>query len=226
VHIVHWNDALNTWEDLGNDGNYTGTLTGTVTTAAPVSSFSPFTIASTNLAENALPLKLLSFIAQPAENGVSLNWLTADEKNVSHFDIERSDDGVAFTKIGAVNAVSANSTNSYNYVDAAPQNGTNYYRLRMIDIDGRFEFSKTVSVRLNKTQPVRVFPAPAQSTITVQFAERFRQLEMVDISGRTLLRKNITRQSETIDISTLAKGIYFIRLTNDNITVSKKFVKE
>jgi hypothetical protein len=226
VHIVHWNDALNTWEDLGNDGNYTGTLTGTVTTAAPVSSFSPFTIASTNLAENALPLTLLSFIAQPAENGVLLNWLTADEKNVSHFDIERSDDGVAFTKIGAVNAVSANSTNSYNYVDAAPQNGTNYYRLRMIDIDGRFENSKIISVRLNNTQPVRVFPAPAQSTITVQFAERFRQLEMVDISGRTLLRKNITRQSETIDISTLAKGIYFIRLTNDNITVSKKFVKE
>jgi hypothetical protein len=96
----------------------------------------------------------------------------------------------------------------------------------MIDIEGRFEFSKTVRVRLNNTQPVRVFPAPAQSTITVQFAERFRQLEMVDISGRTLLRKNITRQSETIDISTLAKGIYFIRLTNDNITVSKKFVKE
>ena len=224
VNIVHWNGS--SWDDLGNDGNYTGTLTGTVTTADPVSSFSPFTIASTDIILNPLPLTLLSFTALPVDNGVSVKWLTADEINVSHFDVERSKDGVAFTKIGAVNAVSVSSTNNYAYVDATPQNGINYYRLRMIDIDGRFEFSKIVSVKLNNAQAVRVFPVPAQSTITVQFAEQFRKLEIVDISGRTLLRKNITQQNEEINISTLAKGIYFIRLINDNMTVSKKFVKE
>ncbi len=223
VHIVHWNG--NSWDDLGN-GGYTGTQTGTVTTAGPVSSFSPFTLASTSLVENALPLTLLSFNAKPADNGVSLNWLTTDEKNVSHFDIERSDDGAAFTKVGAVNAVSAGSTNNYVYFDAAPQSGANYYRLRMVDTDGRFEFSKIVSVRFSGMSAVTIYPVPAKSVITVQFAEQFKQLEITDISGRVLIRKNITHQSEQVDISRLARGLYYIRLGNGNTAISKKIVKD
>lgn len=222
VHIVHWNG--NSWDDLGN-GGYTGTLAGTVTTAAPVSSFSPITLASTNLVENALPLTLLSFTAQPADNTVKLNWATADEKNVSHFDIERSSDGGVFSKIGTVNAVSVSSTNNYVYYDPAPQSGINYYRLKMIDIDGRFEFSKIISVRFSSKHSVNIYPVPARSTITVQFSEQFKQLEIADIHGKVLLRKNVTRQTETIDISTLAKGMYFIRLSNGNKIISEKFVR-
>lgn len=223
AHIVHWNG--NSWDDLGN-GGYTGSLTGTITTAAPVSSFSPFTLASTNLDQNALPLTLLSFTAQPAGNAVKLNWTTTNERNVSHFEIERCSNSTVFIKIGSVTAASIAGTNNYVYNDAAPQNGNNYYRLKMIDIDGRFEFSKIISVWFGNTQQVRIWPTPAKSAITIQFAEQYKQLEIVDITGRILLRKNISQQTETIDISTLAKGMYFIRLRNGNTTVSKKFIKE
>lgn len=75
-------------------------------------------------------------------------------------------------------------------------------------------------------QRVMIYPVPAKSTITIQNAAQYKQMEIVDISGRTLLRKNISQQTETIDITTLAKGIYFIRLRDDVMTVTKKFVKE
>ena len=223
VHIVHWNG--NSWDDLGN-GGYSGGLTGTVTTAGPVSSFSPFTIASTHLILNPLPLTLLSFTAQPAGNTVKLNWATSNEINVSHFEIERSSDGVAFSKIGVVNSMSASNTNNYNYVDATPQNGTNFYRLKMLDMDGRFEFSKIVNVHFSSEHLVRIYPVPASTTITLQGANQFKQLEIVDMQGRILLRKNISLQNETINISSLAKGMYLIKLSNGKKTVSEKFVKE
>jgi hypothetical protein len=73
---------------------------------------------------------------------------------------------------------------------------------------------------------VAIYPVPAKSVITVQFAEQFTQLEIVDISGRVLIRKNITRHREEIDISTLARGVYFIRLSNGNTIISKKLVKD
>ncbi len=55
---------------------------------------------------------------------------------------------------------------------------------------------------------------------------QFKQLGIVDISGKVLLRKNITQQTEKVDISRLAKRMYFIRLNNDNTTITKQFVKE
>lgn len=223
VHIVHWNGT--SWEDLGN-GGFNGTLSGTVTTAGPVSSFSPFTLASTNIILNPLPLTLLSFTGQRGNNGVTLKWTTTDEKNVSHFEIERSNNGIAFIKLGTVTAASVSGINNYVFDDITPKTGTNYYRLKMVDTDGSFEWSKIINLKFSHEPQITIYPVPASATITVQFANQFKHLEIVDMAGRVLFRKNITQQTEIIEISALAKGLYFVRLNNDNGIISKRFVKE
>lgn len=63
-------------------------------------------------------------------------------------------------------------------------------------------------------------------SITIEFAEQFKQLEIADVTGKILLRKTLSKQRGTIDISTFAKGMYFIRFSNGNTTISRKFVKD
>jgi hypothetical protein len=109
-----------------------------------------------------LPVELLHFTATPLEKNVSLFWATASEKNSSHYEIEHSKDGQLFTKIGSVKG-SNNSVikQSYEFLDEKAVSGMNYYRLKMVDNDGQFEYSpyRTAFIAWTETV-VAVYPNP------------------------------------------------------------------
>ena len=181
-----------------------------------------------------LPISLLDFTVK--ENGSKniLNWKTATESNSSHFSVERSSDGVNFSSIGRVNASGNSSTEKmYSYVDANPlPASTNYYRLKMIDLDASFEYSKIVSVK-NKTADqsldlIRVNLSTNNNTATLVLNSKKTQtanLSIYDASGKVYFNSQISIQTgnTTIvrDILAIIKGIYYIKL----FTPEETFVK-
>ncbi len=94
-----------------------------------------------------LPVHLISFTARLQQQNVQLGWQSSAEENTSHFEVERSADGKDFTVLATVNAQgNSSSVISYSASDMSPLPGTSYYRLKMVDLDQTFSFSKTVAV--------------------------------------------------------------------------------
>lgn len=112
-----------------------------------------------------LPVNLLSFTGslQP-DKQVYLKWETAEEQHTSHFSVERSTDGARFVAIGKVKAAGTGA-HSYHFTDPSPAAGNNYYRLRMIDTDGKFSISKLVHIRAAYSN-IAVRIAPNRKVIT------------------------------------------------------------
>ncbi len=110
-----------------------------------------------------LPVRLVSFTGQQLEGQVQLKWQSSSEENTSHFEVERSADGKNFSQLLTKKA-QGNSTTlvSYNAIDNSPLGGTSYYRLKMVDLDGTFEYSKLVAVSAAGTLQVQAYPNPSK----------------------------------------------------------------
>ena len=173
-----------------------------------------------------LPVQLLSFTGKEQDNDGLLNWaVTGADKN-TRFEIEKSTDAHTFIKIGAVNAAATDGNNSaYSFTDAAMIAPSNYYRLKLIDTDGKITYSKVVLiVQGAAAKNMRVSPNPAREMVQLRFnnmpAGNYTVM-MFNISGQTAFTKNImlTSVNETKSIErtpAMTAGTYFIRLVNQN----------
>ena len=175
-------------------------------------------------APNALPVELISISA--AKSGfrtVVLEWLTATEINSDYFDIQRSIDFTSWESVDQVRAKGNSYTNlSYSYTDSdLPLDNRSdvvfYYRLKMIDIDGSYEYSIMTSVQFeNYSDKISVYPNPALNYINVDYKEIDSQNEAVQIFlynelGNQVKVKNVNdRSAESIDVSDLPSGAYFL----------------
>jgi hypothetical protein len=143
TRVAHFD--LTTWQDEGNGANTGTTAAGTVTSAAPVTYFSPFTIGL--IPATPLPVEMLNFSGDCAGNAVELKWSTASETNNDYFTIERSTDGTNFSAIGTI-AGGGNSTAvlHYHFTDPDAMAGIGYYRIRQTDFNGQFSYGKIIAV--------------------------------------------------------------------------------
>ncbi len=184
-----------------------------------------------------LPVEWLYFNAENQGNANRLLWATASEENALSFDVERSKDGSNFEKIGTKTAAGNSSvTNYYEFMDNNPQNGFNYYRIKLINTDGTEEFTE-VKVLENKfsSDDFAVYPNPTTDIIhfnsTVDKAEDMK-VEVLDILGRvvkTEIHKSVIGKNNVpLRIAELQAGAYSLRVTflQSNRTNSAKFVKK
>ena len=188
-----------------------------------------------------LPVSLLSFTGEAQnEKDVLLNWETQNEKNCSHFIIERAADNFDFSEIGLIKSQgNSNKNQLYNYVDkdvftATAQ--TIFYRLKQVDLNGKFEYSQIVSVSNlynSKDKAFSLFPNPANSILqlTQQGNDQILEVTVFEINGK-LVNKVTEKLSmlngvSVLDIKDLNPGIYFIDilLSNGN-KQTLKFVKQ
>jgi hypothetical protein len=223
-YISHYDASESRWENLewpAIKPALPGTVANSfVQTASNVTDFSPFTVGSSGAA---LPVDLISFTAELQNRGVLLTWNTASEKNNAYFAMERSTDGRTFSEIGRITGRGTSDiVNSYNYTDAAAaQTGVPivYYRLKQVDTDGKFTYSKVAPVTLNNTL-INLYPNPASERVTVT-APGTTQVQIINGQGQMVLQKAFTSSIE-IDIRSLAKGVYIFRfLQGDKITTQK-----
>ncbi len=132
---------------------------------------SPVTLTATNPPGTALPVKLKKFRVQPGANAILLNWESEQEVNFSGYELQRSLDGEEFEIIGWTAARGGQNPQAYEHADdGVASNLLYYYRLKMMDLDGSFEYSPVRSAKLEGDQkPPRIFPNPASSHLTLGF---------------------------------------------------------
>ena len=177
------------------------------------------------LAAAPLPVELTSFTASSVNGTVNLNWATATEVSNYGFEVERSADESVWNKIGFVAGNgNSNSVKSYSYSDNTASSGTVYYRLKQLDTDGKYEYSKVVSV--NNTTPDAFtvdqnFPNPFNPSTTIRFSLANSSNVKVDVYAsngelvHTLANKTYEAGNHAInfDASPLSAGIYLYRIT-------------
>jgi hypothetical protein len=168
-----------------------------------------------------LPIELISFTAINKSDKNLFNWQTATETNNSHFIIQKSKDGQNFVDIGTVKGHGTTTTPQYyDFVDAVPYSGLNYYRLQQFDRDGKMEYSKIVSVETisDKQQEVKIYPNPTHTILTVEHASTTETLEVLNALGQVVKTIPIKPEAVQTSISTsdLDNGIYFLRIHAGN----------
>ncbi|MFN8268168.1 MAG: M14 family zinc carboxypeptidase [Chitinophagales bacterium] len=191
-----------------------------------------------------LPLELINFSGYRDEPNNILKWATASERNTSHFEIQRTANGIDFETIGTVAAAgNSNALKNYSFTDKKPFFGDNIYRLKMIDIDGSFTYSKMVDIKVNDENNTflptginKLYPNPTSNRIMVDFnvAEDNTTftIAVFDVTG-VLQHQEISQLTAgnhnlAIDASSFAPGQYIIAITNPSkrITYEQKFIKQ
>ncbi|HET6995187.1 MAG TPA: choice-of-anchor tandem repeat GloVer-containing protein, partial [Chitinophagaceae bacterium] len=176
-----------------------------------------------------LPVDLVFFKADKKEQTVLLAWKTAQEQKSDRFEIERSADGNSFHLIGTV-AASGNTSmvTSYSFTDHQPLDGINYYRLKQIDIDGLFAYSKIVSADFGKAGKLTVFPNPASDRLHVRWPQdgNFTLIRIINSTGQVVLQKNATSSTAELNLEGLTKGWYTLQLIGKDTKLEKGFLKD
>ena len=182
-----------------------------------------------------VPVKLLSFNATlTAEKFVKLDWSTANEYNNKLFVIERSADGVSFTTIDSVpGRINSATQTDYTALDKKPLAGGNHYRLKQIDLDGNFSYSKVLYINLKTTSAdyFTIYPNPAdhQLNLTIQSAKKQgATIIITDPEGRVIQKKSISLLSgiqwKPLSIGSLSSGMYYVTvIMNDNKSTQQFF---
>jgi hypothetical protein len=180
-----------------------------------------------------VPLELIDFQGFIKQENHHLTWVTLNENNVSHFEIEGSEDGKIFKNIGQVKAV-GNSVEKqiYHFQNQTPQYFSTFYRLRMVDFDGKTDFSKIVNLRgVPKKIGLKIYPNPTSDNLTVEaIVSEQALLNVSDILGRIVFSKKLEADTEGLkpfNIATngWAKGQYFLSVQTAKGVLIEKIAK-
>jgi hypothetical protein len=180
-----------------------------------------------------LPVTLLSFTASKVNATTLLKWTTAQELNSREFIVERSSNGSAWQAIATV-AAQGNSGSPLNYAayDARPLKGINFYRLKSVDIDNKFDYSAVRRVDFNAIATYTFYPNPVSDKLEIATDNASGLNADIDIlngQGQVVVKKKISGVSQLvrINVSSLSTGVYFMRISSADGTVyMQKFVKQ
>jgi Secretion system C-terminal sorting domain len=159
-----------------------------------------------------LAAKLVSFTGRDIGRKVLLDWKTADETSNAYFVVQRSSNGNNFTDLARVENKNPAGAD-YQLADPNPL-PVNYYRLKMVSLSGEDKYSDVVVITIKGKNDFSLFPNPASSTLTVNYAGFFRNgnLTIFSASGEKVLSRNITNAYTSVDVSALSSGVYFVEL--------------
>jgi hypothetical protein len=230
LRVAKWDGT--TWLDLGNGGTSGNATTGTIETASAVTSFSPFTLASSTSA-NPLPITLLNFDAvyNKALRKVDLTWKTYSEINNDYFTIERTQNGEDWEFVSTIDGAGfSQGTRAYESEDIDPYSGLSYYRLKQTDFDGNFTFSAIRSVSIDDAQEhvFQVFPNPVINALNLASNEfPISSYQIINGNGQTIEKISLQEDQfqTTIDMSEFANGLYYLVVFDDNHSESFKISK-
>jgi hypothetical protein len=169
------------------------------------------------------PLKLLFFKAYSDNQKTYLNWETASEVNFDRFILQKSNNAIEFTE---VNTIPASSNKQYEAVDENPGLETTYYRLKILDKDASFSYSKIIEVKKNGASEPMVYPVPSQGEVFLKGVESFDFYQLLDVSGNKINSKLIKSENgfKLATESKLSGGLYFLKLSNLNNSETLKIL--
>jgi hypothetical protein len=205
----------NVWSDNGPAGS----CTCHIAQAQDVSDMDPlFSI---------LPVELVKFRFQKIGYTNRLLWTTAAEINNDFFLMERSANGKDFKEIGKIEGNgNSNKTIDYNFIDEDPMFGANYYRLKQVDLDGKYEYSDIIKAE-NSHSRINIYPTTSSDYITIITDEQ-QEASVVVFNEIAQIVKDMTISEMTtrIDISNLPNGMYFVQVNAQSGKEIKKIIKQ
>ncbi|XZF16231.1 T9SS type A sorting domain-containing protein [Chitinophagaceae bacterium MMS25-I14] len=202
-----WSKQTGTTSSTSNSLTYTG-YTGT---------FSPFTVAEGNVP---LPISWISFTAAKQDKSVVLDWVTAKEKNVDHYNIQHSLDGKDWESIGTKSAAgNISSTQQYEFVHQSPATGNNYYRILEHDADGKEDYSKVVAVNFSEgRQGMSVYPNPATNGVLNIKLEAAAIVQVYNSMGVLVMTKELSVGVNQVNMQSFPRGVYMIKSGNETVS--------
>lgn len=217
LRLVGWNGI--SWIDLSGSATASGNTENNTLSGTMVSGITAIGIGST---ASALPLKLENFTGTRNNCKVILNWKTAEEINTDKFMVQQGTDGIRFADVVTVTA-SRNSAGKAYQVTVAQLSSFGYYRLKMVDRDGSYTYSPTISMHLPciSNENINVYPNPANgaSTIYVNISTAYKgssYLTINNMAGQQVISKPVQIRDGTniiaIKIDKLPRGTYLIAL--------------
>lgn len=172
-----------------------------------------------------------NFTANKKEKTVLLNWQTANESNNAYFSVERSSNGS--NKFYAIDKVPGKGNSAqlqpYIFEDINPLKGCNYYRLKQVDADGHFSYSKILLVDFETAAAIKLYPNPVKDILRIEGLNSTgaTSLAIVDLSGRVMARAtNSNTNTYTWNIQTLPSGMYYIIINSTTQRSTLKLLKE
>lgn len=173
-----------------------------------------------------LPVKLTRFQANNRPEGVILEWQTASEEQNNYFQVEHSTNGVNYAAIGEVKGSGTTAeTKHYRFTHRNPSNGINYYRLKQVDYDGKFEYSKIAVAVVEQEEAVNVFPNPTDGPVFINNTSDESSARVTDFTGREIF-KDLLPENGMLDLSGQPQGVYLIEIANGNSKTVKRIVKK
>jgi len=175
-----------------------------------------------------LPVTLTSFTLAQEGQTTLLNWATTSETNSDRFEIERSQNGRQWGQIGTKKSNGdSKSVKTYSFVDSEPLNGENLYRLKMVDRDGTFAYSRIESITFGGLS-ASFYPNPVAEKLIIRTSDfsLIKSIAIYDANGRTVYQSTAVSGKE-INVQSLPSGLYLIKMVNTNGTViTSKIVKK
>ncbi|HLZ89668.1 MAG TPA: T9SS type A sorting domain-containing protein, partial [Puia sp.] len=225
--------AINNWNDHSyTTSTYSAALSGTTNMVLEYYQNGGYDRISFVQTSTTLPVTLTSWSGSARDNNQALlKWTATNAVDFDHFVVQRSTDGSSFEDI---HTIPANDTTeqSYSYTDQDTYDGKLYYRLEMVDRDGKTNYSTIISISLKEAQGIRIYPTRVESgSFFIESSASIRQarLELFDINGRRLQENEWAalegRQQVTVNNNaSLPAGAYIVRLSANQTTLAKQII--
>ncbi len=173
--------------------------------ATGINAFSIWTLTAASI----LPIDLLYFKGFAKNGEHFLNWAAANERQNIGFDIERSADGLRFSKIGFLKGRDAiNRVSTYDFTDNTPLSGINYYRLKQLDTDGKFTYSPVIVLNQTDKKTLLVYPNPTTNALTLVTNDAKTLPFSIANSLGQVVKTGIVSTTVEVDVQSLAAGLY------------------
>jgi hypothetical protein len=192
------------------------------------------TLVATNPTNVTLPVELIQFTAASSEKAIQLEWESASEQAFLGYEVERSIDGKNFAKIAwLVGKGNEAKGAAYQYKDeAVKQNIIYYYRLKMLDLDGTFEYSPMRVASINdKSSVVRIYPNPVVNEMVVEWESKEAtntMLNLYNATGQKVMSKSLLPQDGfqkmVLDRSNLPSGVYFLHIQSNSSSYTQSVI--
>lgn len=175
-----------------------------------------------NQIQGVLASQLLNFNGEINGRVVTLQWKMSSGSNITHFEIERSADGIVFSTIGI------SDNNDFDFIDRQPLNGVNYYRLKIVETNGNTYYSNILPFNLANAIAARLYPNPVKNIMVLDGLNEaeISNVSIADIKGHTLYKQTVQQNTLTINVQQLAVGVYYAIINNGKKSIKLKFIKE
>ena len=172
-----------------------------------------------------LPVTLTSFKVGIKNTQNNLVWTTSSEVNNAHFDIERSSDATRFERIGTlVGKGNTKLNHTYQFTDESPKSGINYYRLKQVDFDGGFAYSRIVLAHNDASAQVTIRHFPENKALQIAGVRNIAPYKLFSLNGRLVKSGNMDPGSPVITYKNITSGVYILQMQNSDLSFTRKIL--